>query len=103
MLSREKDAYGQLVLDHLGGRPGHEIVPDHRRYHRLNRARGRLGGQLRIRVRHRFFATPWFDYWLASPAELRRALSGTGWRIAALLPPESGVAYGVVMEKERRK
>jgi SAM-dependent methyltransferase len=74
---------------------------DHRRYHRFNRARGRLAGQLRIRVRHRRFATPWFDYWLASPQELRRAVRGTGWRIAELLS-EGAPAYGVVMEKERR-
>jgi SAM-dependent methyltransferase len=74
---------------------------DHRRYQRWNRARGRLGGQLRIRVRHRTFATPWFDYWLASPAELRRAATGTGWRITELLP-ENGIAYGVVLEKVRR-
>jgi len=78
------------------------VTSDHRRYHRFNRTRGRLGGQLRIRVRHRRLATPWFDYWLASPEELRRAVRGTGWRIPELLP-ENGVGYGVVMEKERRK
>jgi SAM-dependent methyltransferase len=77
------------------------VTPDHRRYHVFNRARGRLAGQLRIRIRHRRFATPWFDYWLASPKELRRAVRGTGWRIAELIP-ENGAAYGVVLVKERR-
>jgi SAM-dependent methyltransferase len=81
--------------------PYASVSPDHRHYHRFNRARGRLAGQLRIRVRHRRFATPWFDYWLASPEELGRAVRGTGWRVAELLP-ENGIAYGAVIAKEAR-
>ena len=36
--------------------------PQHVAYHRFNRRRGRMGGQLRIRVRFREIASPWFDY-----------------------------------------
>ena len=58
--------------------------PVHLRYHERNRARGRLPGQLRVRVRYRELATDWFDYLLCTPAELAALLSGTGWRIAAI-------------------
>ncbi len=34
------------------------VEPHHRRYHMLNKRRGRMPGQVRIRVRYRGFATP---------------------------------------------
>lgn len=37
---------------------------DHLLYHDRNEQRGRLAGSLRIRVRYRRYATPWFDYLL---------------------------------------
>lgn len=55
--------------------------PVHLDYHHLNRAAGRLGGQLRIRIRHRRQATPWFDYLLCTPSELRDLVDPTPWRI----------------------
>lgn len=33
---------------------------DHLEYHKLNRRRGRLGGQLRLRVRVKKHGSPWF-------------------------------------------
>jgi len=53
----------------------------HLAYHRLNRRRGRMPGQLRIRIRYRMLATPWFDYLLASKDEIRAIVDGTGWRV----------------------
>ena len=44
--------------------------PDHLRYHRANRRRGRMSGQIRMRVRYRTFRTPWFDYLLVSQEEM---------------------------------
>ena len=51
-------------------------VPEHRRYHRRNRARRRMAGQSRIRVRYKDAVTPWFDYLFVSRVELRRPLAG---------------------------
>jgi SAM-dependent methyltransferase len=51
-------------------------------YHRRNRAAGRLGGQLRVRLRYRDVATDWFDYLVCSVPELRSLLDGTAWRLA---------------------
>jgi hypothetical protein len=39
--------------------------PAHLAYQKLNRSKGRMSGQVRIRVRYRTYMTPWFDYLLA--------------------------------------
>jgi SAM-dependent methyltransferase len=71
----------------------------HLGYHERNRRRGRMGGQLRIRVRYREHATPWFDYLFASPDELAGIVAGTGWRIARRLE-DGGPFYIAVLEKD---
>lgn len=62
----------------------------HLRYHQRNRARGRWGGQVGIRVRYLDLATPWFDYLFCSVEELERLLAGSGWRLADVLPGQEG-------------
>ena len=47
------------------------VDPAHRRCHLMNRRRGRMPGQVKIRIRYRSLATPWFDYLLASKKEMR--------------------------------
>jgi SAM-dependent methyltransferase len=58
--------------------------PVHVAYHRRNRERGRLGGQLRLRLRYRMLATEWFDYLNCSADELEKLLAGTGWRLKSV-------------------
>jgi SAM-dependent methyltransferase len=76
-------------------RPGARIIaqgtdpygttdPVHVSYHRRNRARGRLGGQLRLRLRYRLVATEWFDYLNCSVEELESLLAGTPWRLTSV-------------------
>jgi SAM-dependent methyltransferase len=55
--------------------------PLHLAYHQRNRMRGRLPGQLRLRVRHKNLATDWFDYLFTSIDELTSRLQGTGWQL----------------------
>jgi SAM-dependent methyltransferase len=71
---------------------------DHLRYHRFNRRRGRMSGQLRIRVRYRHYCTPWFDYLIVSPDEMETTLAGTGWRVRRFLK-SVGSIYVAVIEK----
>lgn len=74
--------------------------PVHLAYHRFNRKRGRLGGELRIRVRYKKYATPWFDYMMVAPGELLDILDGTGWFLdRAITFPDSPI-YFAVIEKE---
>ena len=72
--------------------------PAHLNYHHLNRQRGRMPGQVRIRVRYLQYATPWFDYLMVSPAEMRELLEGTAWRLSAILH-ERGPVYTALIEK----
>jgi SAM-dependent methyltransferase len=71
---------------------------EHRSYQRWNRRRGRLPGQLRIRVRSGRARTPWFEYLLVSPREMRAVVAGTGWRVARLLTTRHAL-YVAVLEK----
>ena len=76
--------------------------PCHLAYHRFNRHRGRMGGQLRIRIRYRRYATPWFDYLLASMEEMARIVRGTGWRIARFFDSQ-GPHYIAILEKDPKR
>lgn len=58
--------------------------PVHVAYHERNRARGRLGGQLRLRLRYRLLATEWFDYLQCTPEEFESLLAGTRWRLTSV-------------------
>jgi SAM-dependent methyltransferase len=73
--------------------------PDHLAYHERNRQRGRMAGQLRIRIRHRSYTTPWFDYLIVSPEEMDQLLAGSGWHIARLIEGDGDV-YAAVIEKD---
>jgi 2-polyprenyl-3-methyl-5-hydroxy-6-metoxy-1,4-benzoquinol methylase len=59
--------------------------PSHRRYQQRNRQRGRMPGQIRIRIRFQASATPWFDYLFVSPTEMKDLLKGTGWKVRRFL------------------
>jgi SAM-dependent methyltransferase len=74
--------------------------PAHLAYHERNRRRGRMGGQIKIRVRFQDVATPWFDYMFLSEPELREILDGTGWQLLRML--EGDRTYVAVIEKEPR-
>jgi SAM-dependent methyltransferase len=71
--------------------------PAHLAYQERNRARGRMSGQIRIRVRYRDHATPWFDYLMVSRDELEGLLDGTGWQLERVL--ESEDTYVAVIDK----
>jgi SAM-dependent methyltransferase len=78
--------------------PSRTTDPEHKRYHRLNRRRGRLPGQLRMRVRCGRACTPWFEYLLVSPSEMRSIVQGTSWQVARVVPSD-GPPYIAVLEK----
>jgi len=73
--------------------------PHHLKYHRRNRARGRLPGQLNIRVRYQEKASPWFDFIFVTPDEMHTVLNNTGWQIRKFISG-SGTSYFAVIEKE---
>ena len=44
-----------------------------------------MSGQLRFRVRYASYCSPWFDYLMVSPDEMKGILEGTGWRVERVL------------------
>jgi hypothetical protein len=56
-----------------------------------------MAGQIRLRVRYRELATPWFDYLMVSQGELADLLDDTGWSIGQVF--ESEDTYVAVIEK----
>ena len=74
--------------------------PKHLSYHRMNRARGRMPGQLRLRARYQDYATPWFDYLFVSRQEMTKILNGTGWRISKTVAGR-GPTYVAMIHKTR--
>ena len=74
-------------------------VAAHRRYLRRNRERGRMGGQIRIRIRFHDLKGPWFDYLLVSPTEMKAILAGTGWRLQKRHHSRDASVYLAVIAK----
>jgi SAM-dependent methyltransferase len=71
--------------------------PVHRRYRERNVRRGRMPGQLRVRVRHRELSTPWFDWLQVSRPELEELLEGTAWRLSRTIG--AGPSYVAIIER----
>jgi SAM-dependent methyltransferase len=73
-------------------------IPEHVAYHAINRARGRLPRQIRLRVRYKKYATPWFDWLMVSEAELSELLSGTDWQIDETIQGEQGGYTAIIVK-----
>jgi SAM-dependent methyltransferase len=74
--------------------------PEHLSYHQRNRERGRMVGQIRIRVRYQKYATPWFDYLMVSKEEMENILDGTDWRVTKFIDSD-GPVYVAVIDKKK--
>jgi SAM-dependent methyltransferase len=66
-------------------------------YLERNRRRGRMPGQVTIRIRYEGLATPWFDLLCVSHLELAALLERTGWHSVWIR--EDGADVYAVLEK----
>jgi SAM-dependent methyltransferase len=73
--------------------------PEHLEYHRLNKRRGRMGGQLRMRVRFGKTIGEWFDYLFVSPAEMQVILKETDWQIKEFIEPKAASYFAIIKKK----
>lgn len=107
LLANRRQAQRQLRRLHIMTSPDARIIaesldplktdnPFHLAYHRRNLARGRMAGQVRIRVRYEGYATPWFDYLFVSKTEMRKILQGTGWAVEAFLDSGSPIFIAIL-------
>lgn len=70
--------------------------PEHLEYHEFNRQRGRMPGQIRMRVRYGKSVGTWFDYLFVSPAEMQEIIADTGWRIEEFIEPNEANYFVVI-------
>jgi hypothetical protein len=73
--------------------------PLHLGYHRLNRKRGRMAGQLRIRVRYEAAIGPWLDYLLVSPDEMNELLRETDWNVKKIFGNTNENYFAVIAKR----
>jgi hypothetical protein len=71
--------------------------PGHLAYHERNRALGRMGGLVRMRVRYRSLASEWFDYALWSESEIRDVVAAPPWAVEDVLHEDARL--GVVLRR----
>lgn len=83
IIAETTDPYETKLLEHL-------------EYHEFNRKRGRMPGQVRIRVRYKKYVTPWFDYLLVSKKEMKKVLAHTGWTPTDFIDGQSGVYIAII-------
>lgn len=74
-------------------------LDDDKSYIQENRLNGRLGGQIRVRVRYRHFVTPWRDYLFVSKQELNEILEDTGWIVTNTFDDKEIDQYIAVIER----
>ena len=75
-------------------------APEHLEYHELNRQRGRLPGQLKIRVRYRKTVGAWFDYLFVSPAEMSEIIKDTDWQIKEFIGAGEANYFALIQKKD---
>ena len=79
--------------------PYQTTEPVHLAYHQFNRDRGRMSGQLRLRIRYRQYTTPWFDYLFVSKAEIEDILDDTMWRVERYIDAANTPTYVAILSK----
>lgn len=79
--------------------PYQTTEPGHLAYHQLNRRRGRMGGQLKMRVRFGKVIGEWFDYLFVSPEEMQNILKDTDWQIKDFIELEAASYFAIINKK----
>lgn len=72
--------------------------PAHLAYHKMNEKKGRPPGQIRMRVRYKQYATPWFYWLLLSRIEMRALAHRAGFDVTRCID-SSGPRYIGVLRK----
>jgi len=69
--------------------------PAHLQYHKMNKRKGRVSGQVKIRTRYQKYKGRWFDYLMVSKEEMTQILSNTGWKVEEFL--DTGDPYYIAI------
>ncbi len=79
--------------------PYHTDDENHLQYHKFNKRRGRMAGQIKMRVRYGKTIGEWFDYLFVSPTEMQDILSDTDWQIEELIESDGAKYFAVIGKK----
>jgi len=93
-LSRITTLDGQIIAGTRN--PYKTDSKEHLEYHELNRRRGRMPGQIKMRVRYGKTVGPWFDYLFVSPEEMRKIVSDTDWQIKEFIEPAKANYFAII-------
>jgi SAM-dependent methyltransferase len=74
--------------------------PFHIRYQKANRRRGRMSGQMRIRIRYMKYVGKWFDYLIVSREEMKGILRGTGWKVKKFIDSRSSPYVAIIQRNK---
>ncbi len=74
-------------------------IPEHMEYHERNRKKGRMAGQLRLRIIYKMYRTPWFDYLLVSKEEMNNILRDTGWKLKKTFDGKMGTYIAIIKKQ----
>ncbi|MFA7243844.1 MAG: methyltransferase domain-containing protein [Patescibacteria group bacterium] len=72
--------------------------PAYRSYFNCNLKKGKLSGEVKLRVRYDDITGPWFEYLYLSPSELEQLIRPTGWKILKIFENNSP-QYFVILGK----
>lgn len=72
--------------------------PEHKKYHERNKRKGRLPGQVKIRVRFHEYITDWLEFLFVSKKEMKDIIRGTGWYVKKFIDSEASI-YIAIIEK----
>ena len=72
---------------------------NHMDYGKWNRRRGKMTGQLKIRVLFEKYKGNWFEYLLVSKKEMRGLLKGTGWTVKEFIDNPKRSSYMAIIGK----
>lgn len=73
--------------------------PKHLAYHNQNRERGRLSGQVKMRIIYEGAVGEWFDYLFVSPAEMTEIFKDTDWQIREFIESKGAHFFAVIEKK----
>jgi len=72
--------------------------PVHLAYHKANLKKGRMSGQIRLRLRFKKDIGDWFDYLIVSKKEMKKILKNTGWKVKKFIDSDNS-GYIALIEK----
>lgn len=71
----------------------------HLKYHRLNKERGRMTGQIKMRVRYGIIIGDWFDYLFVSPEEMKTIIKDTNWQVKEFINSDEANYFAIIEKK----